>query len=111
MAEPLLAPAPVAAGDGRLLFVLSGNMVLDAIEVSVVLVALPSIATDLGLSIWAVQWLMSAFALGFAAVLLLYAALGTTAILVLRGMSRRWREGGAEPETAGPYSPQEEAAP
>ncbi|MFJ9746601.1 MFS transporter [Streptomyces chartreusis] len=71
MAEPLLAPGPVAAGDGRLLFVLSGNMVLDAIEVSVVLVALPSIAPDLGLSIWAVQWLMSAFALGFAAVLLL----------------------------------------
>ena len=32
----------------------------------------------------------------FGLVLLLYAALGTIAILVLRSMSRRWREGGAE---------------
>jgi cytochrome d ubiquinol oxidase subunit I len=39
--------------------------------------------------------------------LLLYAALGTIAVLVLRRMSRRWREGGegtAEDEP-GPYSP------
>lgn len=52
-----------------LLFVLSGNMVLDALEVSVVLVALPTISADLGLSLWQVQWLMSGFALGFAALL------------------------------------------
>ncbi|WP_328445644.1 MFS transporter [Streptomyces sp. NBC_00386] len=71
MAEPLLASPPVAPGDKRLLFVLSGNMVLDAIEVSVVLVALPSIAADLELSIWAAQWLLTGFAAGFAAVLLL----------------------------------------
>ena len=44
----------------------------------------------------------------FGGVVLLYAALGTIAVLVLRGMSRRWREQGAEPETAGPYAPQEE---
>jgi cytochrome d ubiquinol oxidase subunit I len=43
---------------------------------------------------------------GFGAVLLLYAGLGTTAILVLRGMSRRWREQGAEPDSSGPYAPQ-----
>ncbi|MFI9306195.1 MFS transporter [Streptomyces triculaminicus] len=58
--------------DGRLwtlLFILSGNMVLDAIEVSVVLVALPSIGADLGMSPLTVQWLMSGFALGFAALL------------------------------------------
>ncbi|QNP75244.1 MFS transporter [Streptomyces roseirectus] len=54
-----------------LLFVLSGNMVLDALEVSVVLVALPTISADLGLSLWRVQWLMSGFALGFAALLVL----------------------------------------
>lgn len=74
MAEPLLArPATAKTTDDawRLLFVLSGNMVLDAVEVSVVLVALPSIAADLGLSVWAAQWLMSGFALGFATVLLL----------------------------------------
>ncbi len=46
----------------------------------------------------------------FAAVLLLYAGLGTIAILILRGMSRRWREGGAEPDGT-PYAPPEEAAP
>ncbi|WP_257001998.1 MFS transporter [Streptomyces sp. WZ.A104] len=62
------------AGIGQhrpLLVVLSGNMLLDAVEVSVVLVALPTIAADLGLTLWSVQWLMSGFALGFAAMLLL----------------------------------------
>ncbi|HEY9332618.1 MAG TPA: MFS transporter [Streptomyces sp.] len=61
-------PAP-GGRDGALLLVLSGNMVLDAIEVSLVLVALPVIADDLGLSLLTVQWLMSGFALGFAALL------------------------------------------
>ncbi|MFK3728946.1 MFS transporter [Streptomyces sp. NPDC088090] len=63
------------------LLVLSANMILDAIEVSVVLVALPDIRAELGLSPLAVQWLMSGFALGFAAALLagarLVARLGT----------------------------------
>lgn len=45
-------------------------MILDAIEVSIVLVALPTIRADLGLSLWTVQWLMSGFALGFAALLI-----------------------------------------
>ncbi len=45
----------------------------------------------------------------FGGVVLLYAALGATAILVLRGMSRRWREaGGAEVEAGAPYGPPEE---
>ncbi|MER5950500.1 MFS transporter [Streptomyces sp. NPDC001904] len=70
MAETTAAPARSDRGAGRMLFVLSGNMVLDSIEVSLVLVALPSIAADLRLSLWTVQWLMSGFALGFAAVLL-----------------------------------------
>jgi hypothetical protein len=43
-------------------------------------------------------------------VLLLYATIGTIAIKVLRGMSRRWREGEAEPEGT-PYAPPEGAAP
>ncbi|MEV6073833.1 MFS transporter [Streptomyces sp. NPDC052069] len=64
-------PAPWGARGWALLFVLSGNMVLDAIEVSVVLVALPTIGTDLGMGLMTVQWLMSGFALGFAALLLL----------------------------------------
>jgi MFS family permease len=71
------APAGTAAPqrwDARgwsLLFVLSGTMLLDAIEVSVVLIALPTIGGRLGLTPWGVQWLMSGFALGFAALLLL----------------------------------------
>ncbi len=45
----------------------------------------------------------------FALVVLLYAALGTIAVAVLRGMSRRWREaGGAEVEAGTPYAPPEE---
>jgi cytochrome d ubiquinol oxidase subunit I len=41
----------------------------------------------------------------FAGVILLYAALGTTAILVLRTMARRWREEGEAGETETPYGP------
>jgi len=78
------------------------------------------IVTEVGRQPWIVQGYMrteeavteaEGIWFSFAAVLLLYAALGTTAVIVLRGMSRRWRESGAESETAGPYSPQEEAAP
>ncbi|MFF7888965.1 MFS transporter [Streptomyces sp. NPDC020794] len=85
--------------DARLwsvLFILSANMILDAIEVSVVLVALPSIGASLGLGLSTVQWLMSGFALGFAALLVvgpkLNAALGRrrvylTAMLVFAAAS------------------------
>ncbi|MFA3873250.1 MFS transporter [Streptomyces sp. MMCC 100] len=61
------------AGSGRraLLFVLAGNMLIDALEVSVMLVALPAMGRDLGLSAVAGQWVMSGFAAGFAALLLL----------------------------------------
>jgi cytochrome bd ubiquinol oxidase subunit I len=74
------------------------------------------IVTEVGRQPWIVQGYMrtseavteaDGIWFSFAGVLLLYAALGTTAIFVLRGMSRRWREAGAEPEAAGPYSPQE----
>jgi cytochrome d ubiquinol oxidase subunit I len=43
----------------------------------------------------------------FIAVTVLYAALGVTAILVLRGMSRRFRRAGGFIDTAGPYGPSE----
>jgi MFS family permease len=78
VADPLAvraAPANWDRGLWALLFVLSGNMVLDSIEVSVVLLALPAIGTDLDLSLWTVQWLMSGFAFGFAALLLFGPAL------------------------------------
>jgi cytochrome bd ubiquinol oxidase subunit I len=77
------------------------------------------IVTEVGRQPWIVQGYMrteeavteaEGLWFAFGAVLLVYAALGTTAILVLRGMSRRWREGTAEPEGT-PYAPPEEAAP
>ncbi|MEE1740292.1 MFS transporter [Streptomyces sp. BE147] len=70
------SPSRTGGGQWPLLFVLSGNMVLDALEVSVVLVALPSIGADLGLPLMSVQWLMSGFALGFAAMLMYGPVLG-----------------------------------
>ncbi|MFB7085261.1 MFS transporter [Streptomyces sp. NPDC056296] len=79
------AAGPRAAGrrwDARQwtqLLVLSGNMLLDAIEVSVVLIALPTIAAGFGLTPWGAQWLMSGFALGFAALLLLGPSLSARA--------------------------------
>jgi cytochrome bd ubiquinol oxidase subunit I len=45
----------------------------------------------------------------FALVLLLYAGLGIAAVLVLRSMSRRWREKSAE-DVQSPYGPQREEA-
>ncbi|MEV5975247.1 MFS transporter [Streptomyces sp. NPDC051921] len=57
------------------LLVLSGNMLLDAIEVSVILIALPTLAARFDLTPWGAQWLMSGFALGFAALLLVGPAL------------------------------------
>lgn len=60
------------AGVGRgLLFVLSGNMLLDALEVSVAVVALPSIGAGLHLSLTALGWVVGGFALGFGGLLLL----------------------------------------
>ena len=41
----------------------------------------------------------------FIAVVILYVALGVTAILVLRGMSRRFRRAGGFHGTEGPYGP------
>jgi cytochrome bd ubiquinol oxidase subunit I len=76
------------------------------------------IVTEVGRQPWIVQGYMrtseavteaGGIWFTFALVLLLYAAIGTIAILVLRSMSRRWREAGADPEAGAPYAPQEEA--
>ncbi|MEV7739862.1 MULTISPECIES: MFS transporter [Streptomyces] len=45
-------------------------MLIDALEVSVVIVALPSVGQDLGLPLTGLQWLVSGFALGFGGLLL-----------------------------------------
>jgi cytochrome bd ubiquinol oxidase subunit I len=77
------------------------------------------IVTEVGRQPWIVQDYMrtseavteaKGLWFAFGAVVLLYAALGTTAVLVLRAMARRWREG--EDEAAGrdvPYGPPAEA--
>jgi MFS family permease len=52
-----------------LLAVLSGNMLLDAVEVALAIVALPSVGDGLGLSRMGVQWVVAGFALGFGGVL------------------------------------------
>jgi cytochrome d ubiquinol oxidase subunit I len=76
------------------------------------------IVTEVGRQPWIVQGYMrtseavteaEGIWFAFAAVLLLYAALGTIAILVLRSMSRRWREEGEGDETEAPYGPSPEA--
>lgn len=64
-----------ASGGRGLLLVLSANMLLDALEVSVVVVALPPLSRDLGLGPAAAAWVMAAFAIGFGAPLPLTARL------------------------------------
>ena len=72
------------------------------------------IVTEVGRQPWIVQGYMrtseavtdaKGIWFSFGLVLLLYAAIGTIAIMVLRSMSRRWREGGAETEVDTPYAP------
>lgn len=53
-----------------LLLVLAGNMLIDALEVSALVVAMPEIGTDLGLAPTTLQWTMSGFAIGFGGLLL-----------------------------------------
>jgi cytochrome d ubiquinol oxidase subunit I len=77
------------------------------------------IVTEVGRQPWIVQGFMrteeavteaEGIWFAFAGVIVLYAALGTTAILVLRGLSRRWREQGEGAEGEVPYSPREAEA-
>ncbi len=73
------------------------------------------IVTEVGRQPWIVQGYMrtseavteaGGLWFAFAVVLLVYAAIGTTAVLVLRAMSRRWRERAAE-AVESPYAPAE----
>src|SRR5262245_114873 len=54
-----------------MLLVLCGAIFLDAMDVSMVGVALPSIRTDLGMSTSSLQWVVSAYVLGYGGFLLL----------------------------------------
>ncbi|MEV6655087.1 MFS transporter [Streptomyces sp. NPDC051219] len=53
-----------------LLFVLAGNMLIDALEVSVAIVALPAVGDDLGLPAGEQHWVVTGFAVGFGALML-----------------------------------------
>lgn len=57
-------------GRWALLVVLAGNMLIDALEVSVAVVALPSIGADLRLPVTTLHWVMSGFAVGFGGLML-----------------------------------------
>ncbi|MFI6079974.1 MFS transporter [Streptomyces sp. NPDC051217] len=67
---PAAAPAGLSPRLWGLLAVLAGNMLIDALEVSVMVVAMPSIGAGLGLSLTVLQWTMSGFALGFGGLML-----------------------------------------
>ncbi|MER5809337.1 MFS transporter [Streptomyces sp. NPDC002033] len=54
-----------------LVSVLAANMLVDALEVSANLIALPSVGAGLGLSVPQSQWIVSGFAAGFCGLLLL----------------------------------------
>src|SRR5207244_8456434 len=53
------------------LLVLCGALFLDALDVSMIGVALPSIRADLGLSTSSLQWVVSGYVLGYGGFLLL----------------------------------------
>src|SRR5690348_5084768 len=76
MASP--SSASLSSPDGRLsarawgaLLVLCGALFLDALDVSMIGVALPSIRTDLHMSTSSLQWVVSAYVLGYGGFLLL----------------------------------------
>src|ERR1700729_717150 len=54
-----------------ILFVLGGALCLDALDVSMVGVALPSMRSSLGLSTSSLQWIVSGYVLGYGGLLLL----------------------------------------
>ena len=77
MTSPLTtpaAPSPAARWTPRLwgtLLVLCAAMFLDALDVSMVGVALPDIRSTLGLTTSSLQWIVSGYVLGYGGLLLL----------------------------------------
>jgi len=65
-------PDPVLTGPGRgALFALCAALFLDALDVSMKGMAIPAVRADLALSAAGAQWVISAYTLGFGALLLL----------------------------------------
>jgi EmrB/QacA subfamily drug resistance transporter len=65
------SPERLSARAFGMLLVLCGALFLDAMDVSMIGVALPSIRSDLGLSTSSLQWVVSAYVLGYGGFLLL----------------------------------------
>src|SRR6201992_3259231 len=68
---PALSPPAWTPRIWAILFVLCGALFLDALDVSMIGVALPVIRTDLHLSASSLQWIVSAYVLGYGGLLLL----------------------------------------
>lgn len=66
-----LSPVRWTRAQWMLLLVLSTVLALDALDVSMVGVALPSIGTELNLGTESLQWIVSAYVLGYGSLLLL----------------------------------------
>ncbi|MFF5899131.1 MFS transporter [Streptomyces argenteolus] len=63
--SPQKAATALGARDWGVLLVLCGAIFLEGIDVAMLNVALPSIRADLGLSTGSLQWVMSAYVLGY----------------------------------------------
>jgi MFS family permease len=63
--------APVDTGSSRVLVVLCGAILLDSLDISMTGVALPAIRDQLHMSTGALQWIVSAYVLGYGGFLLL----------------------------------------
>jgi len=61
----------VKAREWGVLLVLSGAIFLEGIDIAMLNIALPSIRTDLGLSTGSLQWIVSAYVLGYGGFMLL----------------------------------------
>ena len=70
-ASPQTGAEQLSARAWGMLLVLCGALFLDAMDVSMIGVALPSIREDLGLSTSSLQWVVSAYVLGYGGFLLL----------------------------------------
>jgi EmrB/QacA subfamily drug resistance transporter len=68
---PAAGPERLTGREWGMLLVLCGALFLDAMDVSMVGVALPSIRSDLGMSTSSLQWVVSAYVLGYGGFLLL----------------------------------------
>jgi MFS family permease len=70
-AQPAFASQPWSLHLWAILIVLCGALFLDALDVSMVGVALPAIRADLGLTTSSLQWIIGSYVLGYGGLLLL----------------------------------------